>query len=133
MSEQELTKAILDALNAGVTGVWVWRNNVGVLMDENGRPVRFGLANDSPAVNKVLKSSDLVGPTPMVIQPWMVGMTIGVFTAIETKETGWRFSQKDERAVAQRNFHDIVKRAGGRAGFATCEKDYFDIIGFRPL
>lgn len=42
-------------------GWHLWRNNVGVLIDAKGRPVRYGLANDSKALNAVLKSGDLIG------------------------------------------------------------------------
>jgi len=39
-SEQELTRSIIDALNA-YPNVWVWRNNVGTSRS-GGRYVRFG-------------------------------------------------------------------------------------------
>jgi hypothetical protein len=40
-SEQELTRAIIDRLNA-IPGVWAWRTNTGVAKMPGGR-VRFGL------------------------------------------------------------------------------------------
>lgn len=47
----ELVHPIRVALNC-IHGVRVWRNNVGMLEDRNGRPVRYGLA---------IGSADLVG------------------------------------------------------------------------
>lgn len=116
-------------LEAAGLGYDLWRNNVGVLLDQTGRPVRYGLANDSPAVNAILKSSDLIGPTPTFIMPHHVGRVLAVFTAVECKPDGWHFAPSDERAVAQLNFHDKVRRAGGYAGFATSVEEYRKIIG----
>lgn len=115
----------LDAANRGIE---LWRNNVGVLKDINGRPVRYGLCNDSKQLNQAIKSSDLIGITPVVITPDMVGFCLGVFTAIECKKSDWSYSENDERAVAQKKFHDIVRNAGGMAGFATSVEDYRGIV-----
>lgn len=106
-----------------------WRNNVGVLQDINGRPVRFGLGNDSAKLNKEIKSSDLIAITPVVITPAHVGQTLGVFTAMETKKSDWIFSWKDERAVAQWRFHEIVRQHGGYAGFINDPRQIPYIIG----
>ena len=62
-------------LEAAGKGIVLWRNNVGVLMDQRGRPVRYGLANDSERVNSVTKSSDLIGIKPLAIQDYHVGTT----------------------------------------------------------
>lgn len=115
-------------LEAPKRNVELWRNNVGVLVDARGRPVRFGLANDSSKLNKKIKSSDLIGITPVRITPDMIGQVIGVFTAVETKKEDWKFNTNDERAVAQKKFHDIVKKSGGYAGFASSVKDFLHII-----
>ena len=115
-------------LDAAQRGVDLWRNNVGAFMDDRGIPVRYGLANDSSIVNKHCKSSDLIGITPVLITPDMVGTVVGVFTAVETKRPGWKFSLSDARAVAQKKFHDIVLKAGGYAGFATCVEEFRKII-----
>src|SRR5688500_7343546 len=53
-------------LEASRKGIKLFRNNVGVLPNENGRPVRYGLCNDSPQLNKMLKSADLIGIAPRV-------------------------------------------------------------------
>jgi hypothetical protein len=98
-------------------GARLFRNNCGVLKDRNGRPVRYGLANDSKALNQQLKSSDLIGWKPTLITPDMVGGVFAQFVSIEMKADGWRFRPTDERAVAQRRWLDMVRNDGGLAGF----------------
>lgn len=115
-------------LEAANRGVELWRNNVGVLLDQTGRPVRYGLANTSANVNKNIKSSDLIGITPVFVTPEMIGTLIGVFTAVEVKGSDWRYSETDQRAEAQKRFHDIVRSAGGYAGFATSTEDFKRIV-----
>lgn len=107
---------------------YLWRNNTGVLRDDTGRPVRYGLCNDSPRINKIMKSGDLIGLTQTLVTPGMVGQTIGVFTAVEVKEEGWIFNPKNEREVAQKAFVDLVLRCGGFAGFAQSVDDYRKIV-----
>lgn len=109
---------------------YLWRNNVGCLPDKRGIPVRFGLANESPQMNKVLKSSDWIGITPVTAwlhsaQAWC---TLGVFTALEIKESGWTQRPGDEHARAQAAYHAIVREAGGFAGFVTSPADIGSII-----
>ena len=70
MTEDDVKKVIL--LKASKLGWRLWRNNVGVLKDERGVPIRFGLANTSKAVNGELKSGDLIGIRPVLITPDMV-------------------------------------------------------------
>lgn len=105
-------------LEAGELGIQLFRNNVGVLRDEAGRPVRYGLANDSAQLNAVLKSSDLIGWRPVVITPEMVGQTVAVFTARECKAPGWTY-RGTEREVAQKRWLDMINHHGGDAAFAT--------------
>lgn len=107
----------------------LWRNNVGVAEDMRGVPVRYGLANESRQQNQQIKSSDYIGITTIIITQEMVGQKIGVFTAVETKKSNWSFLQSCKRSVAQKTFHDIVKNAGGFAGFATCVDEFKRIIG----
>lgn len=116
-------------LEAARFNTLLYRNNVGVCQDHTGRVIRYGLANDSATLAKHVKSSDFIGITPVTITPDMVGKTVGVFTAVETKASGWRMIPSDKRALAQSKFHDIVKQAGGYAGFATCIEDFRRIIG----
>jgi hypothetical protein len=115
-------------LTAAHYDIDLWRNNVGACQDKTGRMIRYGLCNDSPALSKVLKSSDFIGITPVKITPDMVGQVIGVFTAIETKASDWQFKNSDKRAIAQKAFHDIVLRAGGFAGFARNVQEFLRIV-----
>jgi hypothetical protein len=105
-------------LEASQKGVHLWRNNVGALKDDRGVPVRYGLANTSSKLNKVLKSSDRIGIRPRVILPQDVGHIIGQFIAREIKEPGWHYTGT-EREVAQLNFITLINAAGGDASFAT--------------
>jgi hypothetical protein len=110
----------------------IWRNNVGACEDATGRLIRYGLGNDSAQLNKVIKSSDLIGITPVKAFVENVGWcNLGVFTAIECKATGWSFKPGDERAIAQSRFHDIVRQAGGLAGFASDPSHIQNIIKLR--
>jgi hypothetical protein len=100
-------------------GMRLWRNNVGVLKDERGVPVRYGLANDSPALNKRLKSSDLIGWRRLPITPAMVGYAVAQFVALECKHPAWRPSAHDERERAQGAWLALVTADGGYAKFVT--------------
>ena len=100
-------------LDAAQRGIVLWRNNVGAF-----GPVRYGLANDSAAVNHRIKSSDLIGIRPTVVTPDMVGMLIGRFVARECKRAGWSYTG-DSRERAQLRYLEIVTSLGGDAGFAT--------------
>lgn len=106
-------------LEAPHKGVHLWRNNVGVLEDKTGRPVRFGLMNDSAQLNARIKSSDLIGVRPVTITPQHVGQTIGQFVARECKRPDWTFHPNDARETAQQAFIALVLSLGGDAAFAT--------------
>jgi hypothetical protein len=97
----------------------LFRNNVGAASDRHGRPIRYGLANDSKALNKVIKSGDLIGWETIVITPDMVGQPIARFLSIECKPEGWTPSANDEHEQAQRRWADMVNAAGGRALFVS--------------
>jgi hypothetical protein len=103
-------------LEASRQGMRLWRNNVGQLNDENGRPVRYGLANDSPQVNKVMKSADLIGIRPVLVTRAHEGQTIGQFVSIECKAEGWRYAGTP-REEAQQNWATLVLSLGGDARF----------------
>lgn len=103
MTEDDVKNAARLAVQA--IGAVLWRNNVGALPDERGVPVRYGLANDSKAINEVFKSSDLVGIAPG-----------GVFMAIECKGGDWKWGGT-KREKAQAAFIEYVRARGGRAGF----------------
>lgn len=107
-------------LEATRRGSRLWRNNTGAYQDETGRFVRYGLCNESPAVNAVCKSSDLIGITPVTCG---CGRRWGVFTAYEIKAGGWKFRQSDKRAVAQLNYLQLVVSLGGIGKFITRVED----------
>lgn len=109
-------------LAASQQGARLFRNNVGVLYDDNNRPVRFGLANESPAINKRLKSSDLVGITPVTITHAHIGRQVGVFTSYECKRPGWQYTGKG-REEAQHAWLLLVQSLGGIAKFVTGEDE----------
>ena len=104
-------------------GWQLMRNNVGATFDRNGRMIRFGLGNDSEALNEVFKSSDLIGIRPVVVTPEMVGTVIGQFAAVEVKAPGWKQHPSDTRAQAQARFGAWVEKHGGCFQFATSVGD----------
>jgi len=116
-------------LYAAYAGALLWRNNVGVAITDNGRHVRYGLCNETAKMNKEIKSSDWIGITPVLITPEMVGKTVGLFTAIETKPSDWKLNTACDRTLAQGKFHDIVRQAGGFAGFARDVEEFKRITG----
>lgn len=101
-------------LEASRRGVALWRNNRGAAMDERGVPVRYGLANDSKELDARIKSSDLIGVTPLC--------GLAVFTSYEVKRRGWRYAGTP-REVAQLAWIDLIKRLGGIAKFITSPDD----------
>lgn len=105
-------------------GGFLWRNNLGAFKDKAGRMTRFGLANESKQMNNSIKSSDLIGILPVTITPEMVGRKVGIFMAIETKKSGWRFTSTD-RELAQRRYIKLVQDAGGIAMFLN-DPEQFD-------
>lgn len=116
MLENQLINVI--KLEASKKGVHLWRNNVGATYTADGAFLRYGLANESAQVNKVIKSSDLIGLRPILITPEMVGYTIGQFVAREVKKTNWRFTGTP-REEAQLRFINLINSMGGNACFDT--------------
>lgn len=110
----------LDAANKGVI---LWRNNSGAFYSDSGALVRYGLCNDSKALNANVKSSDLIGIEPVIITLDMVGSVIGRFVARECKEEGWTY-KGTKREQAQRRFLEIVTKHGGSASF--CSRGTYD-------
>jgi hypothetical protein len=115
----EARQQSLIRLDAAEHRVWLTRNNVGALLDERGVPVRYGLANESKAQNKAVKSADLIGIRRVLIGPHHVGMVLGQFVSIECKEQGWTYNPRDKHTVAQAAWRDFVLANGGFATFAT--------------
>lgn len=107
-------------LEASRLGKRLWRNNVGAGYLDNGSFIRWGLANDSDRLNKQIKSSDLIGIEPVIVQPHHVGHTLGIFLAREVKTVGWQYSGT-EREQAQLKWLQLITSMGGNACFATGE------------
>lgn len=105
-------------LEASRQGIRAFRNNVGALKDDTGRVVRYGLANESKAINDVVKSSDLIGWRPVVITPAMVGYRFAQAWGREVKEPGWQFTGSG-REVAQKAWIDMGNADGGDFAFLT--------------
>lgn len=116
-------------LLAAQSGLLMMRNNSGAFQDDTGRWVRYGLMNDSKKINDQIKSSDLIGITPVLITQDMIGRIVGVFTAVESKREGWKCSPTNEREKAQAKFHDLVRSHGGYAGFASDPSHLTEIVG----
>ena len=95
-------------------GARLFRNNNGACRSDDGRQIRYGLGNDSSQVNAVMKSSDLIGITPVFIN----GVRYGIFTSYEVKRPGWKYSGSD-REIAQNNWLMLVTSLGGIARFVT--------------
>lgn len=106
-------------LAASRAGMRLWRNNVGAVHDaELGRHIRYGLANDSPQMNAVLKSADLIGIRPRIIGPSDIGELIGQFVSYEVKHAGWRWTGSD-REQGQAAWAALITSLGGEARFVT--------------
>ena len=105
-------------LEASRAGMRLWRNNVGAGYSEDGSFMRWGLANDSAAVNKILKSADLIGVRPLTITQTQVGTVVGQFVSRECKRRDWHYTGTP-REIAQVNWAAVVNSLGGDARFAT--------------
>jgi hypothetical protein len=110
-SESAVQSAV--RLAASARGDRLWRNNVGALLDERGIPVRYGLCNETKALNERFKSSDLIG----------IEHGTGRFLSFEVKEPGWRFTGTP-REQAQLNWIGLIASLGGRAQFITDPRQY---------
>lgn len=117
MSQREADIMSAVRVAASAKGWRLWRNNTGVAYDVKGRPVRFGLANDSAQGNKLLKSADLIGIAPRVITQEDVGRTVGLFVALEVKRPDGR------RLEPQAAFLDLINSLGGYGQFITGVED----------
>lgn len=114
-------------LMLGRYGIVAMRNNVGVLEDKNGRPVRYGLCNETPAMNKTIKSSDDILAIPYVVKPQDVGRKLGIIGGVEYKKRNWVFSGNG-RETPQLNFHRMLHAVGGVGIFANSGQSVIDSL-----
>lgn len=127
-SEGDIMRSLMKHLSA--TGARVFRNNVGtgwvgkVIRRAEGqltlaqpRPLEAGLCTGS---------SDLIGWRTITITPEMVGKTVAVFAAVETKTKVGRLSQD------QANFLRVVHAAGGVAMIATNDEHASKVSSWYP-
>lgn len=105
-------------------GSMLFRNNSGVLRNERGTPIRFGLGNTSSQMNRIFKSSDQIGITPVQCP---CGRHYGVFTALEMKKPGWKYRNSDQTALGQLNFINRIREKSGIAGFIQSEEDFYNV------
>lgn len=92
----------------------VYVSKGGEFITFNGRVLDAGLTKSG--------SSDNVGWTRIKITPEMVGKTVAIFTAVESKTQNGRASE------AQQSFIDLVTRAGGIAFFSRSSENYQESI-----
>lgn len=105
-------------LEAAGKHVRIWRNNVGAAKTESGSYVRFGLANETAEMNKLVKSPDFFGWRPVMITQEMVGRVIGQCVGREVKAPGWTFTGTD-REEAQQRFGLLMLADGCDWSFCT--------------
>jgi hypothetical protein len=79
------------------------------------------LANESDAMNRTIKSADLIGIRPLLITEADVGRIVGQFLSREVKAPGWRPRANDPHETAQRAWARLVADLGGDAAFTTGE------------
>ncbi len=101
MNESVVLRSTMLSLTAD--GFRVFRNNVGVLQDAEGRYIRYGVCNPG--------GSDLIGWKTVEVTPEMVGKRVAVFTAVECKYKG-------RLTPEQITFLGAVSKAGGIARVA---------------
>ena len=112
MSETDLMRRI--QIQASRLGARLFRNNVGsawmgqsarqddgTVIIKHARRVTFGIPGEG--------GSDLIGWTPVLITPEMVGRTVAVFSAVEVKTDAGRATPE------QIQFLSVVKGSGGIA------------------
>ncbi len=122
---QDLSEAAVQSrimLEAPKREYRLFRNNVGSLLDSRGVPLRYGLANTSPELNKRLKSSALIGWKATLVTPCMVGSYVAVFASFEVKEAVWTYGGTP-REKAQEAWLKLVAADGGIARFINNEAD----------
>jgi hypothetical protein len=115
-SEQTIQQRIRLACSRGPTRLW--RNNVGRLLDQNGRMVTFGLCPGS---------ADLIGYRTVEITEEDVRaaggrLRLAVFAAVEVK------AERGRVRPEQTAWLEHVRAAGGLAGIARSVEDAAAIL-----
>ena len=108
---------------------YLWRNNVGAVLTPSGQ-LRYGLCNESKKINQRFKSSDLIGITPITVTPEMVGLRLGVFTAIEVKKAQWKPGEDTQRERAQLRYINTCRAAGAFAFFCNDVLHYQQLLDY---
>lgn len=98
--------------------VYLFRNNVGAGTMDTGSFVRWGLANDSEAMNKAVKSADLIGFRSKLITKDDVGQVIAQFVSREVKRANWHWTDTPENQ-AQLKWAALINTHGGDAAIVT--------------
>jgi hypothetical protein len=131
MIESTILKSVMLSCSRGATRLF--RNNVGkcwignvikqwtadgkqFITLENPRRFHAGLCTGS---------LDLIGWKSVTITPDMVGQTLAVFVAIETK------TKTGRATTEQNNFISAVRKAGGLAGVARSDAEALAILDIR--
>lgn len=107
MKETQLLQQTL--LRTSQLGARLFRNQCGSYQLPDGRWLSSGLC---------VGSSDLIGWTPVTVTPEMVGTTVALFTALETKVG------KRDTTAQQAKFLARVKESGG---IAVVVRDLSDV------
>jgi len=115
MNETTVLQSIRLALGR-VTGLRLFRNNVGALKDERGRHVSFGLHPGS---------ADLIGWRTVKITPDMVGQRVAVFASVEVK------THTGKVRLDQENWQNQVTDAGGLAFIARSPQEAAEFFATR--
>jgi len=127
--ERDITNPLLKA--ASKLGARLFRQNVG--QGWVGRTVKHTgdmlvLANPRPLYAGLCRgSSDIIGWTPVVITPEMVGRTVAVFTALEVKTKGVATTKE------QTSFVEVVRGSGGYAAVVRSVDDGLAAISPLPF
>ena len=98
--------------------VYLFRNNVGACTTDTGSFLRYGLANDTAAMNTAVKSADLIGFRSRLITQADVGQVIAQFVSREVKRANWRWSDSPENQ-AQLKWAALINTHGGDAAIVT--------------
>lgn len=110
--ESTILKDIMLKLSRGTSRLF--RNNVGVLQDRDGRYVRYGVGGNG--------GSDLLGWDTIIVTHEHIGARLAVFCAVEVKKDG------ETPTPEQLDFLAMVSAAGGRAGVARSPEEALDIL-----